>query len=89
MAKLSDILADLDRLLEADDFADYGPNGLQVPGSEEVTAIVTGVSAQAELFDAAIAQGAELVVVHHGLLWDAAPRRISRTLAGPRPRCAW
>ena len=82
MAKLSDIIADLDRLLDPDDFADYGPNGLQVPGSEEVTAIVTGVSAQAELFDAAIVHGAQLVVVHHGLLWDAAPRRISRTLAG-------
>jgi len=81
MAKLSDIIADLDRLLDPDDFADYGPNGLQIPGSEEVTTIVTGVSAQAELFDAAIARGAQLVVVHHGLLWDAAPRHISRMLA--------
>lgn len=81
MARLTDILTDIDLVLTPEDLVDYGPNGLQVPGAEEVTRIVTGVSAQAELFSAAIARGAQLVVVHHGLLWDAAPRRISRALA--------
>ena len=30
-------MAYLDELLEIDSFSDYGPNGLQVPGAEEVS----------------------------------------------------
>jgi dinuclear metal center YbgI/SA1388 family protein len=43
--------------------------------------LATGVSAHLELFERARDAGAQLVLVHHGLLWDRAPRRISRTLA--------
>ena len=32
MAQLDDVISYLDDLLEAPDFPDYGPNGLQVPG---------------------------------------------------------
>jgi len=49
-AKTADIIAFLDELLEIECFQDLGPNGLQVPGAEHVTTIVTGVSAQRELF---------------------------------------
>ena len=35
-ATATDILAELDRLLEPERFEDYGPNGLQVPGASEV-----------------------------------------------------
>jgi putative NIF3 family GTP cyclohydrolase 1 type 2 len=31
-AKTADVVAYLDDLLQIDRFADYGPNGLQVPG---------------------------------------------------------
>ena len=44
--------------------------------------VVTGVSAHLELFRRAIALGAGLVLVHHGLLWDRSPRRLSPTTAG-------
>jgi dinuclear metal center YbgI/SA1388 family protein len=81
MARLSELLGFLDDLLEPDGFADYGPNGLQVPGSEEVQTVVTGVSGQAELFERAADAGAELVLVHHGVLWDFQPRRIDRVQA--------
>lgn len=79
---LDDILAHLDGLLEPDSFEDHGPNGLQVPGAASgVTAVATGVSGQLELFERAAALGCELVLVHHGILWDFQPRRIDRVQA--------
>jgi dinuclear metal center YbgI/SA1388 family protein len=77
MAQLSDIIAYLDELLEAPDFPDYGPNGLQVPGAEDVTILATGVSAHRELFERAAEAGAQLVIAHHGLFWDFHPRSLS------------
>jgi dinuclear metal center YbgI/SA1388 family protein len=76
VAQLADILADLEALLEPGRYRDYGPNGLQVPGPAEVAVVATGVSAQAELFERAAQLGADLVLTHHGILWDRAPRRI-------------
>src|ERR671916_1410207 len=80
MAQRDQIIAYLDDLLEIDAFADYGPNGLQVPGAEEVSRVVTGVSAQRELFEQAEAAGAELVLCHHGLFWDFQSRAIGAAL---------
>src|SRR3954452_9759186 len=80
MARLSDILRDIDALLEPDRFRDYGPNGLQVPGPDEIAVVATGVSAQAELFERAAQLGADLVLTHHGILWDRAPRRIDAVM---------
>ena len=77
MAQLSDIIAYLDELLEAPDFPDYGPNGLQVPGPDDVTTVATGVSAHRELFERAAEAGAQLVIAHHGLFWDFHPRSLS------------
>jgi dinuclear metal center YbgI/SA1388 family protein len=75
-ARTADIVAFLDELLEIERYADYGPNGLQVPGAAEVETVLTGVSAQRELFERAVAEGAQLVLAHHGILWDFEPRRI-------------
>jgi dinuclear metal center YbgI/SA1388 family protein len=77
MARRDEIVAYLDELLEIQSFTDYGPNGLQVPGAEEVSLVVTGVSAQRELFERAVETGAELVLSHHGLFWDFHPRALS------------
>jgi dinuclear metal center YbgI/SA1388 family protein len=72
-AVLDDILGYLDELLRPASFRDYGPNGLQVPGPQQIATIVTGVSASAELFEHAAQHGADLVIVHHGLFWTGAP----------------
>jgi dinuclear metal center YbgI/SA1388 family protein len=80
MARRDEIVAHLDELLEIDAFSDYGPNGLQVPGADEVSLVVTGVSAQRELFERAVADGAELVLCHHGLFWDFHPRAIGAAM---------
>jgi dinuclear metal center YbgI/SA1388 family protein len=76
MALVNEMLAELDRLLEPDSFADHGPNGLQVQGSAEVTHVATGVSATLELFERAIDAGAQLIVTHHGLFWDGDDARV-------------
>jgi dinuclear metal center YbgI/SA1388 family protein len=67
----TDILAELDRVLEPERFEDYCVNGLQVPGPNEVQTIATGVSAHAELFELAAREHAQLLLVHHGLFWGA------------------
>lgn len=69
MAKLSVIMAELERLLQASRFNDYCPNGLQVEGRAEVRTIVSGVSACRALLERALAEQADLVLVHHGFFW--------------------
>jgi len=78
VASLYQILDHLESLLAPSRFDDYGPNGLQVPGRETVETIATGVSANAELFERARAEDADLVLVHHGLLWAGPPRALDR-----------
>lgn len=75
-ASILDVIGDLDTLLEPGRYRDYGPNGLQVPGAQEIVTLVTGVSAHVELFERAAELGADLILTHHGILWDRAPRRI-------------
>lgn len=79
-AATAEILAAADTLLEAGAFADYGPNGLQVPGPEQVEDIYTGVSANAELFELAAARGPGLLLVHHGLFWGSGFTTVHPTL---------
>jgi dinuclear metal center YbgI/SA1388 family protein len=82
VAALAEIISNLDALLDPGSFEDYGPNGLQVPGTEQVNVVATGVSAHRELFERAAAEGAQLVLCHHGLFWNAQPRALSPTLKG-------
>ena len=56
-------------LLQTGLFKDYCPNGLQVEGRAEVCRIATGVTASQQVLDAAIAWGADAVLVHHGYFW--------------------
>jgi dinuclear metal center YbgI/SA1388 family protein len=74
--QLQEAIDELNHLLQPARFHDYCPNGLQVPGRAEVTKLATGVSASAELFERAIAEHADLLVVHHGLFWGPTPTPI-------------
>lgn len=64
-----------DDYLSANAFKDYAPNGLQVDGGRPIQRIITGVTACDALIDAAIADHAEAIMVHHGYFWkgEAAP----------------
>ncbi len=70
MASRDEIIAFCDELLEVASYPDYGPMGLQVAGAREVTRIACGVSASRELFERAAEDGAQMVLVHHGLFWQ-------------------
>jgi dinuclear metal center YbgI/SA1388 family protein len=76
VADRDEILAFADELLELDAYPDYGPMGLQVAGALEVNRLACGVSASLELFDRAAAAGAQMLLVHHGLLWERDSRVI-------------
>ncbi|WP_339843656.1 Nif3-like dinuclear metal center hexameric protein [uncultured Halopseudomonas sp.] len=56
-------------LLQSNAFQDYCPNGLQVEGASQIQRLVTGVTASQALVDAAIAAGAQMLLVHHGYFW--------------------
>jgi dinuclear metal center YbgI/SA1388 family protein len=68
--RLADLVSWLDETLDARSFKDYGPNGLQVVGSDEVTHLATAVSISLEVIERAIADGAQALLVHHGLFWQ-------------------
>lgn len=70
------LLTYLDELLSADAFNDYAPNGLQIEGASQIKKIVTGVTANKALIDAAIIQGADTILVHHGYFWRNEDPRI-------------
>lgn len=73
-AVLDAYLADF---LRVQDFRDYCPNGLQVEGRGEIARIVTGVTASAALIEAAVADGADALIVHHGYFWRGEDARIT------------
>lgn len=69
MIQRIDLLNALNALLQPDRYRDYGPNGLQVEGRSQIRKVVSGVTASLALIDAAIAEGADAILVHHGLFW--------------------
>lgn len=70
----------LKKLLLPQDLNDYGPNGLQVEGKEQITKIAFAVSASRQVIEEAIKQGADALIVHHGLFWSFHP---AKTITGP------
>jgi dinuclear metal center YbgI/SA1388 family protein len=81
MAQTGQLMQFLDELLTPEAFEDLGPNGLQVPGAADVDRVVTGVTAQRALFERAVAEQAQLVLVHHGLFWRFNPVGLTPLLA--------
>lgn len=77
MVQRTEIEAYLATLLAVDRFKDYGPNGLQVEGRKTVTKLVSGVTASLAFIDAAVAAGADAILVHHGLFWRGQDGRLT------------
>mgnify|MGYP006288936231 CR=1 FL=1 len=76
MVALESLTAYLDELLQVANFRDYAPNGLQVAGRGEVRRLVTGVTACQALVEAAVAEGADALLVHHGYFWKSEPPQV-------------
>ena len=77
MASRSAIETYLNNLLDVNRFRDYGPNGLQVEGKGEIVRLVSAVTASRALIEAAIEQGADTILVHHGLFWRGQDGRVT------------
>ena len=77
MAERSEVEAFLQQLLRPEAFKDYGPNGLQVEGRQQVRCIASGVTASLAFIDAAVAAGADTLLVHHGLFWRGQDGRLT------------
>lgn len=83
MIPLDELEAYLDELLDSARFEDYAPNGIQVEGRPEVRRIVGGVTASLALLEAAAADRADAVLVHHGWFWRNEDPRV-RGMKGRR-----
>jgi dinuclear metal center YbgI/SA1388 family protein len=78
---LSSITTFLDELLPPLAYLDSSQNGLQLDaGRGDVTHIAFAVDAGESVIAEAVSRGADLLVVHHGLLWSTAPAAITGPL---------
>ena len=70
-SSLTKLVQYADRILKTAEFTDYpgAVNGLQVQNSGHVTRIASAVDATLTTVRLAIDEGANLLVVHHGLFW--------------------
>ena len=82
VARRDEIVAYANTLLEVERWPEFAPSGLQVIGSEEVALLVCGVSSSRTLFEHAAAEGANMVLVHHGLFWRNEPLVVDARLRG-------
>lgn len=80
---LAELNAYLDDYLRIDEIPDApnAVNGLQVEGRRDVNKIATAVDACSATIRGAVREGADLLLVHHGLFWPGL-----RPLTGPRYR---
>ncbi|HXA08691.1 MAG TPA: Nif3-like dinuclear metal center hexameric protein [Chthoniobacterales bacterium] len=71
MTALAGLVRYADKFLRLTEIEDYSNalNGLQVENSGAVTKIGAAVDASSRSIEMAIAQGIDLLVVHHGLFW--------------------
>lgn len=78
---LREVAAFLDRELRTSEVPDYEQalNGLQLANSGTVTRIAAAVDFSARTVAGAVAQGADLLVVHHGMFWGGAQRLVGIT----------
>lgn len=75
----TDLVAYLDDYLHIDDIADYGPQGIQVEtANTDINRIALAVDVSPAVIETAVSWQADMLLVHHGILW----RQVER-IAGP------
>ena len=70
MPSLKKITNYLNDYLKINEINDSSVNGLQVSGKENINKIAFAVDACSETFSAAKDAGADMIIVHHGLIWN-------------------
>lgn len=76
MVQRQELLTWCHEQLNVAQFKDYAPNGLQVEGKNSIQKIVTSVTASKAAIDFAVEQGADMLLVHHGMFWKSEPTTI-------------
>jgi dinuclear metal center YbgI/SA1388 family protein len=72
-----EIVSYCSKLLNICEVKDFCPNGLQVEGDgRTIKKIALGVSISYEVIEKAIEINADLILTHHGMIWDKDSRRI-------------
>ncbi|WP_432239934.1 Nif3-like dinuclear metal center hexameric protein [Herbaspirillum robiniae] len=69
----------LGKTLNAAQYRDYCPNGLQVEGRGQIGRVVSGVTASLALIEAALDLKADAILVHHGYFWRGEDMRVIGT----------
>ncbi len=67
-----ELITYLDDYLHIHTTPDYGPQGLQIEGRDDITRIVGTVDAALPCAQVAIQRDADLLLVHHGIFWGGA-----------------
>ena len=80
MVNLNSLTQYLNTLLKTSQFTDYGPNGLQIEGTQEIKSVCFAVSATRASVEETVKRKAQALIVHHGLFWKF---HGVRTLTGP------
>lgn len=73
MVQRDELIQYLNELFRINEFDDLSMNGLQVAGKDTIARVALGVSVSERLFRAAIAEQADMIIVHHGAFWKNAP----------------
>jgi len=77
MQTLSSICKYFDNLLEMSRVRDFSNNGLQIEGRAQVLKIAFAVDASQRTAEMAVAAGADMLFVHHGLSWGDGFQRLT------------
>jgi dinuclear metal center YbgI/SA1388 family protein len=74
MVTLDSLTEYLDKELKLSELPDYpgAMNGLQIANGGEVRKIGAAVDASLPVFEKAVAEGVDLLLVHHGMFWQGA-----------------
>jgi dinuclear metal center YbgI/SA1388 family protein len=96
MADRDKIVSFTNSYLDSGNIKDSSLNGLQAEGRPEVRKIAFGVSASLECIKRAAACGADMLIVHHGLLWGRSQpftgplkRKLETLFGSGLSLCAW
>ena len=68
--KLTELVKYLNSYLDIANIPDSSYNGLQLERNDEVNKVAFAVDACVDSFNHAVAYGADLVIVHHGIFWS-------------------
>ena len=67
--ELYELINYMDDYLKVNEISDVSINGLQIEGKKDVKKICLGVDSSLEIFKEASKRKADLILVHHGLIW--------------------